>query len=117
MSGPGHRRSHGEGSVFRRQDGRWRGVLDLGWVDGRRVRRWVSAPTERQGIAKLADLKDVQRKGLNLAAKPRTFGDWLDEWLAMKERDGTRATTLRGYLVADQRAHPPGPWLVSGWTC
>lgn len=103
MSGPGRRRSQGEGSVFRRSDGLWRGVLDLGWVDGKRVRRWVSAPTERQVLAKLAELKEAQRRGLNLAARPRTFGDWLDEWIAMKERQGTRATTLLGYrwLIRD----------------
>jgi integrase len=97
VSGSGRRRSQGEGSVFRQQNGRWRGVLDLGWVDGKRVRRWVSAPTEREVLAKLTELKETQRKGLNLAARPRTFGEWLDEWLAMKERQGTRGTTLRGY--------------------
>lgn len=57
----------------------------------------MSATTERQVLAKLAELKDEQRKGLNLAARPRTFGEWLDEWIAMKERQGTRASTLRGY--------------------
>ena len=48
-------------------------------------------------LAKLADLKETQRKGLNMAARPRMFGEWLDEWLAMKQRQGTRPTTLRGY--------------------
>lgn len=93
----GKRRSHGEGSVFRRQDGRWRGVLDLGWIDGKRTRRWVYGTTERDVLAKLAELKDAQRKGQNLTASSRTFGEWLDEWLAMKERQGTRASTMRGY--------------------
>jgi integrase len=34
---------------------------------------------------------------LNLAAAPRTLGDWLDEWMRLKERDGAGPTTLRGY--------------------
>jgi integrase len=72
-------------------------VLDLGWRDGKRIRRWVSAPTEREVIAKLGELREAQRRGLNLATRPRTFGNWLDEWLEMKQRQGTRATTLRGY--------------------
>jgi integrase len=91
------RRSQGEGSVFQRPDGKWRGVLDLGWIEGKRVRRWVCASTEREVLAKLAELRDAQRKGQNLAARTRTFGDWLDEWLAMKARQRTRLTTLRGY--------------------
>jgi integrase len=72
-------------------------VLDLGWIDGKRTRRWVYGTTERDVLAKLAELKDAQRKGQNLTASSRTFGEWLDEWLAMKERQGTRASTMRGY--------------------
>jgi Phage integrase, N-terminal SAM-like domain len=97
MSAPRRRRSQGEGSVFRRGDGKWRGVLDLGWIDGKRVRRWVYGATEREVLAKLAELRDVQRQGQNLSARRYTFGQWLDEWMVLKRRQGTRPTTLRGY--------------------
>lgn len=97
MTASRHRRSHGEGSVFRREDGKWRGVLDLGWIDGKRVRRWVNGTTEREVLAKLAELREAQHQGQNLAARRLTFGQWLDEWLQVKRRQGTRATTLRGY--------------------
>lgn len=36
-------------------------------------------------------------RGQNLSARRYTFGQWLDEWFAAKQRQGTRATTLRGY--------------------
>lgn len=97
MSAQRRRRSQGEGSVFRRKDGKWRGVLDLGWIDGKRVRRWVYGETEREALAKLAELRDAQRRGQNPSARRCTLGQWLDEWLAAKQRQGTRATTLRGY--------------------
>ncbi|MDZ5445736.1 hypothetical protein U2F26_23895 [Micromonospora sp. 4G57] len=48
-------------------------------------------------LGKLADLRRRQEQGQNLAAAPRTVGEWLDEWLRMKERDGTRPSTLQGY--------------------
>ncbi|TDC59797.1 hypothetical protein E1258_16795 [Micromonospora sp. KC207] len=48
-------------------------------------------------LGKLADLRRRQEQGWNLAAAPRTVGEWLDEWLRMKERDGTRPSTLQGY--------------------
>jgi integrase len=83
--------------VFRRSDGKWRGVLDLGWIDGKRTRRWVFGVTEREVLAKLAELREAQRRGQNLSARQYTFGQWLDEWLSVKRRQGTRASTLRGY--------------------
>src|SRR5215467_11163765 len=97
MSANRRRRSQGEGSVFRREDGKWRGALDLGWIDGKRVRRWVYGATEREVLDKLADLREAQRHGQNLAARQYSFGEWLDEWMALNRRQGTRATTLRGY--------------------
>jgi integrase len=97
MSPQRRRRSQGEGSVFRRSDGKWRGVLDLGWTDGRRTRRWVFGATEREVLAKLAELREAQRRGQNLSARRYTFGQWLEEWLSVKRRQGTRASTLRGY--------------------
>jgi integrase len=90
------RRSHGEGSVFPYRDG-YAAVLDLGWGQGKRSRKWVYGKTEREVLGKLADLRRRREKGQNLAAAPRTLGDWLDEWMQLKERDGTRPTTLRGY--------------------
>ena len=90
------RRSHGEGSVFVYKGG-FAAILDLGWVDGRRARKWVYGKTERETLAKLNALKRRRELGENLAAVPRTMGEWLTEWMSMKEREGTRASTLRGY--------------------
>lgn len=42
------RRGQGEGSLYQQPDGRWRAQVDLGWQDGRRVRRSVSAATRRE---------------------------------------------------------------------
>jgi hypothetical protein len=109
MSPQHRRRSQGEGSVFRRSDGKWRGVLDLGWIDGKRTRRWVFGATEREVLAKLAELREAQRRGQNLSARRYTFGQWLDEWLSVKRRQGSRANTAR-VRMADPPAHPAQPW-------
>jgi site-specific recombinase XerD len=57
----------------------------------------VYGKTERETLGKLTDLRRRQERGQDLTASPRTLGEWVDEWLQMKERDGTRALTLRGY--------------------
>ncbi|MGJ6962781.1 tyrosine-type recombinase/integrase [Streptosporangium sp. G11] len=97
------RRSQGEGSVFKRNDGRWVGQIDLGWTDGKRNRKTVYGATEKEALGKLAELREAQSKGQNLTAKPRKFAEWLDEWVEMKRRQGTRPLTLRGYrqLIRD----------------
>ena len=49
-----HRRPAGDGSVYRTDDGRWRGVVDLGFVDGKRKRKYVSGATQAEALGKLA---------------------------------------------------------------
>jgi hypothetical protein len=48
------RRPSGDGSVYRTDDGRWRGVVDLGFVDGKRKRKYVSGPTQSDALGKPA---------------------------------------------------------------
>ena len=91
------RRSHGEGSVYEQRPGMWAAVVDLGWIDGKRRRKYVYAKSEAEAIRKRDDLRRRHDLGENLAAQPRTLSDWLDEWIAMKAQEGTRASTLRGY--------------------
>jgi integrase len=45
--------SAGDGSVYKAPDGRWRGAVDLGWVDEKRLRKYVSDATQAQAVEKL----------------------------------------------------------------
>ncbi|HEX5997436.1 MAG TPA: site-specific integrase [Jiangellales bacterium] len=97
MSGKG-RRAHGEGSVYEQRPGVWAAVVDLGWVDGKRRRKYVYADSERAAIAKRDELRRHVSLGVDLTAPPRTVAQWLEEWLRdIKSCDGTRASTLRRY--------------------
>lgn len=94
----GRRRAHGEGSLHRRKDGTWAGVLDLGWVEGKRRRKYVYAPTEREAAAKLAELKRALERGQNLLQNTPTVEQWTHTWLTdIKAHDGTRPATVRSY--------------------
>jgi len=46
----GKRRLAGEGAIFERSDGRWCAALNLGWQDGRRIRKYVYGATARERI-------------------------------------------------------------------
>jgi integrase len=92
------RRGAGEGTVYRRKDGKWVAELDLGWIDGKRRRRQAYARTQREALAKLTELRRAADRGQNLAAAPQTVAEWLAHWLTeVKARDGTRPSTLRRY--------------------
>ncbi len=92
------RRAQGEGSVYEQRPGVWAAVVDLGWIDGKRKRKYVYAKTEAEAIVKRDELRRQLQLGVNLAAPPRTVAAWLAEWLTdIKAHDGTRPSTLRRY--------------------
>ena len=48
------RRGHGEGAIYRRKsDGKWVGVLDGGYIDGKRKRSVYYGDSEREVIGKI----------------------------------------------------------------
>ena len=75
------RRGHGEGSVFRRKDGRWVGCLDLGWSNGRRHRKCVYASTRREVVEKLDQAKGAAAAGLLMSAERQTVAQFLEWWI------------------------------------
>jgi len=70
----GRRRGSGEGGVYQRaSDGRWVGVVDLGWIDGKRRRRTVYGATRAEAVAKLDQLRAERRAGRDLAVQAPTL--------------------------------------------
>ena len=54
----------GEGSIYQTADGRWRGVADLGWMDGKRVRKYIGAPTQGEVLRKLREAQRAAEAGV-----------------------------------------------------
>jgi integrase len=92
------RRGPGEGSIFKRTDGRWVGQLDLGYVDtpqGRRRRfRSVYGQTRTDVAERLTKLLREQHTGTLPKGERLTVGDFLTTWLADKR---VRPSTRAGY--------------------
>lgn len=93
------RRTRGEGSIYQREsDGRWVGVVDLGWVGGKRIRRTVTAATLRELRPKFKALKELVERGV--LTDEMTVEEWMSHWLdkiaphAVKPRT---LSTYRGY--------------------
>lgn len=90
------RRQQGEGSLYQRaSDGRWVGVLDLGWVGGKRIRKTVTATTLRELRPKFAAMRREVEAGV--LTDTATVGQWLDHWLDKIASAEIRPRTLTGY--------------------
>lgn len=80
----GCRRGRGEGSIYRRKDGRWVGQYE---VNGKR--RYVYGRTRKEVAEKLNKVLAERDAGLIFDAKNMSVGDYLDRWL----------DTIRGTLA------------------
>jgi integrase len=80
----GRRRGHGEGSIYRRSDGRWVAVLDLGWRDGKRARKYFYGKTRDRVARKLARALAQHQQGYEFANERLTVEQFLGRWLEAK---------------------------------
>ena len=75
------RRGRGEGSIYRRDDGRWAAAVDLGWIGGKRRRKALYGSTRREVAEKLARAVRSQQQGQRVLDERTTFGAFMDTWL------------------------------------
>lgn len=75
------RRGNGEGSVFRRKDGRWEGQLTTGYDQhGRRRRRSYFGETKLEVLEKMGKAKLEVAAGTYAPPSKLTVGAFLDQW-------------------------------------
>ncbi len=89
------RRSAGEGSIHKRKDGRWVGVADLGWQDGKRERKYVYARTRAEVAAKLAKVLSDQQSGQLIVDERIAVQQFVDNWLETVKPSITVSTWTR----------------------
>ncbi len=92
------RRGHNEGSIYQREDGRWVGVIDLGYHGGKRKRKSFYGSTRREVQQKLiAALRDRQT-GLPGGYDDRqTVEQFLNHWLENSVKPSVRPKTYTSY--------------------
>lgn len=105
------RRGHGEGAVYRRKsDGKWVGVVDAGFVDGKRQRRVLYGESEREVIGKVNGARRELDDGLSLNGRQQTVSDYVNRWLEQRDPRTPvagvrklRYTTWQGYEARMRR--------------
>jgi len=94
---------NGEGSIYRRQDGRWVGAAYAPTNRGGRKRIAFYGRTRTEVREKLtALLRDVDR-GLTVAAENWTVEQYLDHWLSSVVKPNRAPRTYQGYELVVRR--------------
>jgi len=93
------RRGANEGSVYKRRDGRWAAVLNLGYGAGKRQRKAFYASTRAEVASRLAGAVRDHQRGLTPPPERERLGDFLQRWLEDTARHNVRPSTYRGYEV------------------
>jgi integrase len=76
------RRGRGEGSIYKRADGRWAATVNLGWEAGKRKRKTVYGKSRAHVADKLRQLQNRAADGLPALDERQRTGDYLRWWLA-----------------------------------
>ncbi|MCL6560780.1 MAG: site-specific integrase [Firmicutes bacterium] len=92
------RRGHGEGSIYKRSDGRWEAKASIGYnAEGKpkRITKYFETRKEAQDwLAKVAHEKNI---GAFVEPHKTTLGEWLDRWLNDYKKMKIRLTTFESY--------------------
>jgi len=97
------RRGHGEGSIYRRKDGRW--VASLTLED--RKRKYFYGGTRKEVQEALKTALHEQQQGTLVTGPQQTLGTFLDQWLEQAHRHVIRSSTYPGYrAILDKHIIP-----------
>jgi integrase len=94
------RRANGEGSIWRRQDGRWVGSAYARISGGGRKRVHIYARTRAEAREKLTMLQRDVDRGVTMPAQSWALGDYLQHWLTTVVRPNRMPKTYQGYELA-----------------
>lgn len=94
---PASRRAKGDGSIWQRADGTWKGSIPL--ANGKR--KGFSAPNQQAAERKQRELLNRRDGGTLTAGKAMKLGPWLDRWLTIGDRKLSTTVGYRGYIERD----------------
>jgi integrase len=75
------KRSNGEGTIYRRKDGRFEAAVYLLTTGGTRKRIRIYAPTRQEAQAKLVDAQAKAQHGIPVPDRAWRLGEYLDYWV------------------------------------
>ena len=90
------RRGNGDGSIYRRSDGRWAGNVQVGFKDGRRAMKVVYGKTRSEVLGKVRVAIEASRQGQIMPGRSPRLEQFLTQWLQTIE-GSIRPSTFASY--------------------
>jgi integrase len=111
------RRGKGEGSITQLADGRWQARVDLGYINGKRVRKAYYGATRKEVQTKLNSALVDNDRGIPLPSEKLTVAQFLESWLQTKKPRLRPRTYLRhAQIVRDHISPEIGRILIAKLT-
>ncbi|MEP9385221.1 tyrosine-type recombinase/integrase [Nocardioides cheoyonin] len=98
------KRANGEGSIYRRADGRYEGAVTVLTASGKRKRMRVYTRTRREAHEKLTGIIEDARRGVLALERNWRVDEYLDFWL---EREKRRPLTIKRHAQIVRRYLKP----------
>jgi integrase len=102
------RRINGEGTIYRRRDGRYEGAAYFRTTSGSRKRLRVYGRTREEVHERLTEAKASAQRGIPVPDKAQRLGEYLDYWLEHVVRPNRRPATYEQYAWIVRRFLKPG---------
>lgn len=96
------RRGHGEGTIYKRTDGRWEGAISL---DGRQRKRFYGK-TRKEVQEQLTNVLKARQEGLLATGPTQTVAQYLAQWLEDTVKHSVRPRTREAYDLNVRRLVP-----------
>lgn len=95
------RRGNGEGSIYKRPDGKWAGQVSIGYdpATGKLKRKSFYGKTRKEVADKIARILKEVGSGTYIEPTQTTFGEWLDKWLAGYKKGQLKPGTYESYEI------------------
>jgi integrase len=103
-----HRRVNGEGTIYRRKDGRYEAAALLHTVSGARKRVRVYGKTSKEAHQKLLEAMTRVQQGVPLPDKKWKLDEYLDYWLENYIKTDKRPKTYEQYEMSARLYIKPG---------
>jgi integrase len=92
-----HRRGRGEGSIYKRSDGRWAGAVTIGYRNDTQHRKTIYGRTRKQVQERINTALQHQAQGIPLPGERQTVRDYLMLWLSDVVKSRVRPRTYESY--------------------
>ncbi|MEW1959957.1 site-specific integrase [Kineococcus sp. NPDC059986] len=99
------RRANGEGSLYRRADGRWAGALTYVDDEGKTVRKTVYGKTQAAARSKLREARARAEAGQPVRDSTMSVATWLTDWMAGALEASDRQRSTKDLYAAMTRKH------------